>query len=137
MGGGVEVPTDLAGPSNPCQDEDMHDTASRDDIPQSMSTAVDSVSELCCSDGVLDNVDLINAVLKSLDIVDVCRVARTSKSWHEACNHSAHWTRLAFIQRRMTLPQVRDLGPQTFPCRYIGLERRFSALRPPCMGAAQ
>ena len=65
-------------------------------------------SEHMAAQECLGNVDLISNVLKSLDIVELCRVARTSTAFHEAANSSSRWQQLAFIERSMTLQQVRE-----------------------------
>ena len=77
---------------------------------ESMYAPEDRAAQEC-----LGNVDLMNNVLLNLDIIELCRVARTSTVFQEAANSSTRWQQLAFIERSMTLQQV---GLAVYwPCR--------------------
>ena len=58
---------------------------------------------------VLANEDLVNHIIRSLDIIGICQVARINNIFRRVCKRASQWERLVLLTRPITTAQVSKL----------------------------
>lgn len=86
---------------------------------------------------VLGIPDLVREVMSFMDVLDICRVARTCKLWYAVTSADIFWTDVLLLRRPMKMKQVRLVNISlAIKSRSIGHHRHACVFRPPCPAAA-